>query len=103
MSRWLLDFVGLFAADGDYLTTPLTPGDKTMTATATHDNLPTHTATFRLMQESGTTGPTKTVQVVSVQHAKELAFSWSEGQLGHPWDLCTISIPDLETELEMSL
>lgn len=62
----------------------------------------TYTATFRLMQDGGVAGPVKTVQVESIQHAKELAFAWSEGQLGHPWDHCTIEIPELDYVGEMS-
>ena len=60
-------------------------------------DMPTmYEATFRLMQESGIQGPSKAVEVESAQHAKELAFAWSEGQIGHPWDECTIEIPDLD-------
>jgi hypothetical protein len=53
-------------------------------------------ATFRLMQESGVQGPSTTVEVESPQHAKELAADWSEGQIGHPWDCCTIEIPEID-------
>lgn len=62
----------------------------------------TFTATFRLMQESGVQGPSRTCEVESAQHAKELAFAWSEGQIGHPWDCCTIEIPELDYTAEMS-
>lgn len=61
----------------------------------------TYTATFRLMQESGVSGPKHTAEVESVQHAKELAFAWSEAQIGHPWDCCTIEIPELDYVGEM--
>lgn len=60
------------------------------------------TATFRLMQASGVTGPQKTVEVESIQHAKEEAVLWSEGELGHPWDTCTIEIPEIEYVAEIS-
>lgn len=58
-------------------------------------------ATFRLMQDSGVSGPKKIVDVESEQHAKELAFEWSIAQIGHPWDCCTIEIPDLDYTCEM--
>jgi hypothetical protein len=59
-------------------------------------------ATFRLMQESGVTGPKKVVMVDSIHHAMELAFAWSQGELGHPWDVCTVEIPDLDYVGELS-
>jgi hypothetical protein len=71
-----------------------------MTMTATEKE--TYTATFRLMQESGVQGPLHTVEVESAQHAKELAAVWSEGQIGHHWDCCTIEIPELDYAVEMS-
>lgn len=58
-------------------------------------------ATFRLMQESGVQGPQRTVEVESALHAKELAVAWSEGELGHPWDVCTIEIPELDYVAEV--
>ncbi len=66
------------------------------------DTKETFTATFRLMQESGVQGPQRTVEVESTQHAKELAVAWSEGQIGHPWDCCTIEIPELDYHCEIS-
>lgn len=63
----------------------------------------TYSATLRLMQQDGVTGPSTTVQVESVLHAKEMAVAWSMGELGNPWDLVTISIPELDTMIEMSL
>lgn len=53
-------------------------------------------ATFRLMQESGVVGPQRTVEVEDELDAKEKAVAWSEGELGHPWDLCTVSIPEMD-------
>jgi hypothetical protein len=61
----------------------------------------TFTATFRLGQDSGVQGPSKTVEVESEQHAKELAVEWSLGQLGHPWDAVTIEIPELDSTIEI--
>ena len=63
----------------------------------------TYSATLRLMQQDGVTGPSTTVQVESVRHAKEIAFEWSMGELGNPLDLVTIHIPELDTMIEMSL
>ena len=62
----------------------------------------TFTATFRLMQADGVQGPKHECQVESEQHAKELAAVWSEGQIGHPWDVCTIEIPELDVCVELS-
>ena len=56
----------------------------------------TYTVTFRLMQEAGVQGPTRTMQVESEQHAMEEAVAWSMRQLGHPWDVCTVEIPELD-------
>lgn len=61
----------------------------------------TYTATFRLMQESGVQGPRRVVEVEDIRHAKELAFAWSEGQIGQPWDCCTIEIPELDYVADM--
>jgi hypothetical protein len=60
------------------------------------------TATFRLMQTDGVQGPSKTVEVESELHAKELAVAWSMGQLGHPWDVCTVEIPEIDYIAEIS-
>jgi hypothetical protein len=60
-------------------------------------------ATFRLMNESGVQGTQATVEVESELHAKELAVAWSEGELGHPWDVCTIEIPSLDYVAEIRL
>ena len=58
-------------------------------------------ATFRLMQENGVTGPLRTVNVEDAQHAKELAVAWSEGELGHPWDVLTVEIPEIDYAAEI--
>lgn len=60
-------------------------------------------ATFRLMQESGVQGPKTTREVDDEQHAKELAVAWSEGEIGHPWDVCTVEIPEIDYAAEISL
>lgn len=62
----------------------------------------TYTATFRLMRSNGVQGPRRTVEVDGVQHAKELAFAWSEGQIGHPWDVCTVEIHELDYVAEIT-
>lgn len=54
------------------------------------------TTTFRLMQESGVTGPTATVEVESIDAAREQARAWAAGQTGHPWDVLTVSCDDLD-------
>ena len=62
----------------------------------------TYTATFRLMQSNGVQGPRRTVEVESIQHANELAAAWSEGEPGHPWDVCQIEIPELDYAAEIN-
>lgn len=69
--------------------------------TTQNDTEKLYDATFRLMQDSGVPGPTKTTKVESVHHAEELAFAWSEGELGHPWDVCVVEIPELDAVVEM--
>lgn len=62
-------------------------------------------ATFRLMQESGVSGPSTTVELQEgdgPQAAKELAVAWSQGQTGHPWDVLTVEIPELEYSAEIT-
>ena len=58
-------------------------------------------ATFRLMQDSGVQGPQRTVEVEDSHHADELAVAWSLSQLGHPWDVLTVEVPDLEYSAEI--
>lgn len=60
-------------------------------------------AKLLMTQDSGATGPSKTVEIDDLQHAKEVAFEWSRAQLGHPWDCCLIEIPDMDCSIEMRL
>ena len=56
----------------------------------------TMTAIFRLFQANGVQGPSEWVEVESERHARELAVAWSEGEIGHPWDHCTVEIPEID-------
>ena len=59
-------------------------------------------ATFRLMQESGVSGPMKTTtEPETPLHAQELAGLWSMGQTGHPWDVWVVEIPEPEMTIEL--
>ena len=50
--------------------------------------------TFRLAQESGVSGPQKTIMLENPDPhpnaLRRLAREWSDGQTGHPWDCLTV-------------
>lgn len=53
---------------------------------------------FRLMQESGVTGPGTTVEFENPDPhpnaLRAMAREWAKGQTGHPWDALTIEYTD---------
>jgi hypothetical protein len=56
------------------------------------------TVTFRLMQESGVTGPVKTFEMENPDPhpnaLRRLAREWASGETGHPWDVLTVEYGD---------
>jgi hypothetical protein len=61
-------------------------------------------AVFRLMNESGVTGPVgrETFEDGTDRRTiNQAAHAWADGQIGHPWDLMTVEFDDECWELEL--
>ena len=49
------------------------------------------TATVRLMQRDGVTGPVGTIECgETAEDLNKAAVSWADGQTGHPWDVLVV-------------